>query len=247
MRSLLAIRCGNVPFEVADEWQRELHRARLKGDIPDVVLLLEHPHVFTLGRRFRPEHLLVAQEFLAERGIALFEADRGGSITYHGPGQLVAYPIVDIRREDEEQPDVIRYLRTLEEAIIRCARYLGVVAQRHSRMTGVWVGESKLASIGVNVTRGVSRHGLALNVNTDLSYFDAMVPCGLDRVSMTSLQTLLQTELDLEDVAEVLVSKLGPLLHRRVTFGTRDDLEKAGARIEAEAEVIPLSESRGAV
>lgn len=241
MRALLTVDSGTVPFQTADAWQRELHRLRLRGEVPDVLLLLEHPHVYTLGRSFEEEHLVVSRDWLQDHGIEVCEADRGGSITYHGPGQLVAYPIVDLRRTDDDQPDVIVYLRTLEEAVIRTAKAYGVVAGRRDGMTGVWVGDAKLASIGVNISRGVSRHGLALNVATDLSYFDGMVPCGLTGVKVTSLEEVLRGKVQLASVGAVLAGRLAELLHRRVVwgdaaefgFGDEDDDDRA-------ARVIPL-------
>ncbi|MGH7425421.1 MAG: lipoyl(octanoyl) transferase LipB, partial [Candidatus Methylomirabilales bacterium] len=183
MQELRIVRAGLVPYAVASEWQEVLCRRRWRDEIPDVLLLLEHPHVYTLGRRFSKQHLLADQAFLAARGIEVQECDRGGSITYHGPGQLVGYPILDLRRprgsragnDPEPRPDAIRYLRTLEEALIRAVRSLGVIAGRRPGLTGVWVGEAKLASIGVNVSRGVSKHGFAMNVATDLSYFEGIV------------------------------------------------------------------------
>src|SRR5260370_19627414 len=180
MSTLTVVAAATVGCGPALEWQNDLHRRRVAGDVGDVLLLLEHPHVYTLGRRFSAEHLLLSRETLAQRGIEVFECDRGGSITYHGPGQLVGYPVLRL-----ENPDVITYLRTLEEALIRAVRTFGVAADRREGLTGVWaggagdkLGDEKLASIGVNVTRGVTKHGFALNVSTDLSFFAGMVPCG---------------------------------------------------------------------
>jgi lipoate-protein ligase B len=203
-----------VPFEVALEWQKTLHARRVANEIADVLLLLEHPHVYSLGRRFAKEHLIADPTELESKGIAVFESDRGGSITYHGPGQLVAYPIVDLRRPDRELPDSIQYLRLLEESIIRTLRSLGVISVRRESMTGVWVGDEKLAAIGVNISQGVTRHGLAINVSTDLSFFDGMVPCGLEGLGVTSLERLLGTEVEMEEVKRGLASKLSELLHR---------------------------------
>lgn len=240
MRALFTVDAGTVPFETADAWQRELHGLRLAGEIPDVLLLLEHPHVYTLGSSFKQEHLLASRDWLREHGIEVRETDRGGSITYHGPGQLVAYPIVDLRRSDDDQPDVIVYLRTLEEAVIRTAKAYGVVAGRREGMTGVWVGDAKLASIGVNVSRGVSRHGLALNVATDLSFFDGIVPCGLTGAKVTSLEQVLKGKVQLASVGAVLAGRVAELLHRRVVWG---DAAEFGLGVEEEdraAQVIPL-------
>lgn len=215
MKGLHVLRLGRVPYAKALDVQEALVSRRVAGNFPDVLLLLEHPHAYTLGRNFKPEHLLATEEYLSKAGIEVHEVDRGGSVTYHGPGQLVAYPIVSLT-SDEDEADVVRYVRTLEEAIIKSVRPLGVLAQRRPGMTGVWVGESKLASIGVHVTRGVTKHGLAINVSTDLSFFEGMVPCGLDRVEMTTLQMLLARSVSLDDLGGAIAKELGALLYRRV-------------------------------
>lgn len=227
MNPLKIVRAGMVPFAVADEWQRQLHRLRIEGKVPDLLLLLEHPHVYTLGRRFSPEHLLFDAKGLEGRGIDLYEADRGGSITYHGPGQLVGYPILDLRRPSTDagsQPDVIVYLRRLEEAIIRSARSFGVAANRRDGLTGVWVGQTKLAAIGVNVSRGVTKHGFAINVSTDLEYYAGMIPCGIPSAEPTSLDGLLQRSIDMSSVEDIIVAQLARVLHRVPIEGTLADL-----------------------
>ncbi|HVE76354.1 MAG TPA: lipoyl(octanoyl) transferase LipB [Actinomycetota bacterium] len=238
MNELRVVDLGIVPYATGLDWQKELHAKRLKDEAPDVLLLLEHPHVYTLGRRFSREHLLVSDEVLKEKGIDVQEADRGGSITYHGPGQLVAYPIVDLRRPDRDLPDAIRYLRVLEEAIIRTVRSFGVMATRREGNTGVWVGENKLAAIGVNVSRGVSRHGLALNVSTDLEFFAGMVPCGISGAGVTSLAGLLGAAPSIDEVKGVLARNLAKLLYRRVVNGNGEDL---GLVSENLPEVVALN------
>jgi lipoate-protein ligase B len=183
------------------------------------MLLLEHPHVYTLGRRFSAEHLLLSPEVLAQRGIEVFECDRGGSITYHGPGQLVGYPVLQL-----ENPDVIAYLRSLEEVLIGAVGDLGIPAERREGFTGVWVGEEKLASIGVNVSRGVTKHGFALNVTTDLSYFAGMVPCGIPAVRVTSLERLLGAAPPMPAVQDAVVARLATILGATVRYGTPSEL-----------------------
>jgi lipoyl(octanoyl) transferase len=227
MNPLKVVRAGAVPYEVADGWQRELHRRRIEGKVPDLLLLLEHPHVYTLGRRFSPEHLLFDAKGLEARGIDVYEADRGGSITYHGPGQLIGYPILDLRRptaEADSQPDVIVYLRRLEEAIIRSARSFGVAATRREGLTGVWVGQTKLAAIGVNVSRGVTKHGFAINVSTDLAYYEGMIPCGIPSAAPTSLSELLQRSVEMTAVEDAVIAQLARVLHRVPTDGTAAEL-----------------------
>ena len=175
---------GTVPYREAWDLQRRLVEARHAGDIPDIVLLLEHPHTFTIGRRGSESEVLASPEYLASLGATVIEVDRGGLATYHGPGQLVGYPILDLRPRGRE---VHSYLRNLEEALINALRETGIPAQRVAQKTGVWVDNRKIASIGVRFSRWISSHGFALNVITDLSYFNHIVPCGMPAVTMTSV------------------------------------------------------------
>lgn len=241
MKPLKVVDAGTVPYGIASEWQRRLHQSRVEGGIPDLLLLLEHPHVYTLGRRFKREHLVVDEKGLAERGIEVHEADRGGSITYHGPGQLVGYPILDLRRggrghPTEQPPDAIKYLRQLEEAIIRTVRTFGVIATRREELTGVWVGNSKLAAIGVNVSRGVSKHGFAINVSPDLSYFEGMIPCGMPDARATSLEELLGQGPGVTNVANSISANLARVFHRVPIKGDLnglglEDPEQTGSKV----------------
>jgi lipoyl(octanoyl) transferase len=226
MKTLTVVVAGTVGYGPALQWQNELYRRRVAGESEDVMLLLEHPHVYTLGRRFSAEHLLLSREALAQRGIEVFECDRGGSITYHGPGQLVGYPVLHLR-----DPDVITYLRSLEEALIRAVRTFGVAAHRREGLTGVWAGgtgdgpgEEKLASIGVNVSRGVTKHGFALNVTTDLSYFAGMVPCGIPAVQVTSLERLVGSAPPMEAVQGAVTAELATILGATVRHRTLSEL-----------------------
>jgi lipoate-protein ligase B len=175
-----------MPFAAALELQRAAARARISGEIDqDLLLLVEHPPVITLGRSSKAHHLLASPSLLESRGVELFEVERGGDVTFHGPGQLVGYPIVDLKRHKQ---DLHWYLRQVEEALIRSLAPLGVAAERRPGLTGVWTGGRKLASIGVHARDWVTWHGFALNVTTDLSYFDLMVPCGIADVQMTSVR-----------------------------------------------------------
>jgi lipoyl(octanoyl) transferase len=180
---------GLVPYASALELQRALVEQRRAGQIDDVLLLLEHPPVLTLGVKGDGgrSHILAAPEALAARGIDVFEAGRGGDITYHGPGQVVGYPIIDLK---PDRCDVHRYVRDLEEVVIRVAHDLDVSAGRIKGLTGVWVGDAKLAAIGVRISRWITSHGFALNVATDLAHFGLIVPCGLARQGVTSLARL---------------------------------------------------------
>ncbi len=182
-RVLEVIQAGRVPYGEALEWQRRLAQDRLAGRLPhDVLLLLEHPPVITLGRNSQAEHVLSADD-----GVEVFEIERGGDVTYHGPGQLVGYPILDLT---SYRQDLHWYLRTLEQALIDALARLGVPAERKPGYTGVWTarGERKIASIGVHVKQWVTWHGFALNVTTDLAAFGRIVPCGITGVEMTSIE-----------------------------------------------------------
>jgi len=186
-RELWIERLGRVAYTDALELQRSLARARISGVVDqDVLLLVEHPPVVTLGRASRgQQHLLASPALLAERGIELFEVERGGDVTFHGPGQLVGYPIIDLKRHKK---DLHWYLRQIEQTLIDALAPLGIVAERNVGYTGVWTQGRKIASIGVHARDWVTWHGFALNVTTDLSYFDVMVPCGIQAVTMTSVE-----------------------------------------------------------
>lgn len=176
-RTLDVRRLGRIAYADALALQAELVARRRAGEIPDTLLLLEHPHVITLGSGSHAENVLVSPEERAERGIELFETGRGGDVTYHGPGQLVGYPILDLK---PDRQDLHRYLRDLEEMLIGVLAEFGLAAGRKEGLTGVWVDDRKLAAIGVRVSSGwITSHGFALNVATDLSFFGAIIPCGI--------------------------------------------------------------------
>lgn len=169
---------GRMEYVKAWDLQKSLSERRKRGEIRDQLLFVEHPHVLTLGRNGRMENLLASREHLAEMGIDLVEINRGGDITYHGPGQIVGYPILDLR---EWKKDVVAYVRGLEEAVIRTLRAFGIESGRDASATGVWVEGAKICAIGVHISRWVTTHGFALNWKTDLKYFNYIVPCGLAR------------------------------------------------------------------
>jgi lipoyl(octanoyl) transferase len=184
-RQLLVVDLGSLAYASALELQRAAAGARISGAIDeDVLLLVEHPPVVTLGRSSKQHHLLASPALLAKRGVELFEVERGGDVTFHGPGQLVGYPIVDLKRHKQ---DLHWYLRQVEEALIRAVAPFGIVGERNAGRTGVWTHGRKLASIGVHARDWVTWHGFALNVTTDLTYFDLVVPCGIAEVDMTSI------------------------------------------------------------
>ena len=177
---------GHLGYAEALELQKELVARRKAGEIPDQLLIVEHPHVITLGRSGRTENLLASEEVLRRAGIAFHATDRGGDITYHGPGQVVGYPIFDLR---EWKCDVVAYVRTLEQVIMDALAEFGIESERSAGMTGVWVNGKKVAAIGVHISRWVTSHGFALNHKTDLSYFQYIVPCGLTK-PVTSMREL---------------------------------------------------------
>jgi lipoyl(octanoyl) transferase len=195
-----------VDYAAALELQKEKVAQRKAGAIPDTLLLLEHPHVYTLGRNARQENMLVSEEFLASRGAQVFPTDRGGDVTYHGPGQLVGYPILDLTRH---QRDISWYMRSLEEVFIRTANDYGIEAGRSKGAAGVWVGDDKLTAMGVHLSRWVTSHGFAMNVNTDLRYFEWIVPCGLQGKGVTSLAKLLGHSVEMQEVTERVVEHFG--------------------------------------
>ena len=179
---------------------------RKAGNIADTLILLEHPHVYTLGRNARRENVLVSQQFLQSRGVEIFETDRGGDVTYHGPGQLVGYPIIDLT---QHRRDIAWYMRSLEEVFIRVAADYEIDAGRLAGAPGVWVGNQKLVAMGVHVARWVTSHGFAVNVNTDLRYFQWIVPCGLSDKGVTSFSKLLGREIDMKVVADRVIEHFG--------------------------------------
>jgi lipoyl(octanoyl) transferase len=177
---------GRVEYASAFELQQQLVAQRKIGAIPDQLILLEHPHTITVGRNGHPENVLAGEDILSRAGIALYPTDRGGDVTYHGPGQIVGYPILDLR---EWKRDVVAYVRAIEQVIIGALEDFGIAGERMAGMTGVWVGGAKIAAIGIHISRWVTSHGFALNATTDLSYFGYIVPCGLAK-PVTSMAAL---------------------------------------------------------
>ena len=212
---------GRVSYRCAWELQRVLVARRKAGETGDLLLLLEHPPVITLGRNGDRQHLLSSAELLDEQGIEFVETDRGGDITYHGPGQLVGYPILNL---SGIRKDVVWYVRTLEEALIRAARDFGIRAGRREKLTGVWVDGCKLASIGVRISRWITSHGFALNVSTDLGSFQHIVPCGISACPVTSFRELLGRSVNLSQVEESVAGHIGKLFGLRMRLAAPEQL-----------------------
>ncbi len=203
---------GARPYGAVWELQRRIHAERIAGGCPDTLLLLEHEPVVTVGRNGSDANLLLPEPLLRARGIDLVRTDRGGDVTYHGPGQLIGYPIIDLKGLHN---DVHRFLREIEEAIIRTVARWGIAAGRNPGKTGVWVGDEKLASIGLKASHWVTMHGFALNVTTDLSAFDVIVPCGIAGCRMTSIERLCGRAIAMREVGEAIVEELARLWLRR--------------------------------
>ncbi len=208
--TVIVARLGRKPYRETYELQKDLQGRRLRGEIPDCLLLVEHPPTYTIGRGGGAENLLVREALLKKRGFEIYHTDRGGDITYHGPGQLVGYPILDLRRRDR---DLHRYLRDLEGCLIQCLAGFGVRGERLPGLTGVWVNERKIASLGVRVVRWVTMHGFALNVSTDLEAFRSIVPCGIRGCRLITLEKLLKTRIDLDTVADRFEAAFTDIFH----------------------------------
>jgi lipoyl(octanoyl) transferase len=195
---------GLVPYAGAYEAMHDLAERRAAGEVPDTLILLQHPPVYTLGRRSDPAHIRWTRGQIEATGAEVHEVDRGGSVTFHGPGQLVGYPILDLGAT----PDVIAHLRRIEEAVIRAARDIGVELGRDAERTGVWSGERKVCAIGVKLTHArVTLHGFALNCATDLAWYDAIVPCGLADRGVTTLTHLAGREITVDEIAPLVVAR----------------------------------------
>jgi lipoyl(octanoyl) transferase len=208
---LWTVRAGTVPYRRAWAWQRALVERRAAGEIPDTVLLLEHPHVYTIGKRGSDGDVLADPSWLTAQGAEVVRSDRGGQVTYHGPGQLVGYPITLL----DPNPDIWRFVGLVEQALVDVAASFGLAARgERGDLTGVWVGQAKLGAIGMRVSRGVTSHGFALNCATDLAFFDAIVPCGLPGKAACSLSSLLGRQVPVAEVLPVAERHLAERLQR---------------------------------
>ena len=206
MRKCYVLDLGLIEYEKAYNLQKHLAAARKACRIDDLLLLLEHPPVITLGKRANKENILASPEALSREKIKLVEVDRGGDVTYHGPGQLVGYPIINLGNYDK---DIHRNLRNLEEVLIRLLEEYGLEAGRKEGYTGVWIGEKKVASLGIKVSKWISYHGFSLNVNPSLRHFSLIKPCGLAPEKITSLKRLLEQKIDLSQLQRRLIKHFG--------------------------------------
>lgn len=230
-RILHLINLGIEPYKKIWDFQYYLQSLRLEGKIPDVLILLEHSPVFTLGKVAKQEHLLINPQKLIEEKIDLFEIDRGGDITFHGPGQIVGYPIIKL---DDLYQDLHRYLRELEEVIILTLKEYGIEGYRIPGLTGVWVNDEKICAMGIKVTRWVTMHGFAFNINTDLSYFHKIIPCGIKDKGVTSLQKIYNHKIEIEEVKEIIIRNFGKIFqydHIESFFSIEEFLSYSNVKI----------------
>src|SRR4029077_7546586 len=239
MRSCSWRDLGRIDYAEAFELQRGLVDQRKRGEIPDQFLIVEHPHTITLGRNGHMENLLAREEILDRAGVAFHPTDRGGDITYHGPGQIVGYPILDLAAH---RRDVRWYVSQLEEAMMRATADFGVATKRVEGQHGVWVdapsGEEKLAALGVHLSRWVTSHGFAYNVSTDLRFFDLIVPCGIVDKRPTSLERILGRAVHNGEVRPRLIARFGEFFGCAMIPVTRGELEEAASSRETPASVL---------
>jgi len=214
-QELHVLDAGLMSYGAALELQRDLVAAKIGGDAKDYLVFAEHPPVITLGRSAREEHLKIPRGALASRGVEVFDVERGGDVTYHGPGQLVGYPIIDLKRAGL---GVAAYLRLLEAALVAALSRFEIEAFARNRLTGVWTGRGKIAAIGVAVKRWISFHGFALNVNTDLDGFGLIVPCGLAGEAVTSMKEVLGGPIDMQAVRQAVAAAVAEMLGRSTVF-----------------------------
>jgi len=217
---------GTVPYADGVDLQKRLVEQRKAGAIPDQLLLLEHPPVITLGVKTRDNrtHIIATPQMLEVEGVEVVESGRGGDVTYHGPGQLVGYPIIDLR---PDRCDVHRYVRDLEEVLIRAVSTFGVVAERMPGLTGVWVGDNKLAAIGVRIARWITSHGFALNVATNLEHFNLIVPCGISDKGVTSLEQLTGQSLTVQSITPAIIDAFAAVFDCEVTAPAHPGRQRA--------------------
>ncbi len=201
-RNFIYTDLGEVDYQDAWDLQKELFDRRYKKELPDILLLLEHNHTYTLGKTANKSNLIGSKNYLEENKISVYDIDRGGDITYHGPGQIVGYPIISL---ENWKKDTHKYLRAIEEVIIRTCREFGIISSRNENYTGVWVEDKKIAAIGIKISRWITMHGFAFNVNTDLKYFGGIIPCGIKDKAVTSIENELNQKVSIETVKNLIL------------------------------------------
>jgi lipoyl(octanoyl) transferase len=221
-RKLVYCDLGLIDYKVAWDLQKSIHQLRVENKIDDVLFLLEHPHTYTLGKTADKENLVGDKNYLDENKISVYDIDRGGDITYHGPGQIVGYPIISLTNW---QQDSHKYLRALEDVIIKvCAEY-NLTGSRVDKYTGVWLDNRKICAIGIKISRWITMHGFAFNVNTDLKLFSGIIPCGISDKDVTSLNRELKKEISLNEVKEKIIHHFDVLFnYDQIEFKTKEEL-----------------------
>jgi lipoyl(octanoyl) transferase len=225
IKVISVLQLGSLDYAAATKLQQRLVSLRKEGKIPDTLLLLEHPPVITLGRNAKASNVIASAELLASQRVAVFECDRGGDVTFHGPGQLVAYPIFDLRAFPSRQPErktlgVIEFVRGLEEVLIRVCAEFGITTERVAGLTGVWTApdgsstQAKIAAIGVHISRGITSHGFALNVATDLTYFNLIIPCGIASKPVTSMDKKFNGAIAIESVINSVIANFAEVFQK---------------------------------
>lgn len=221
MRKGILLKTGQLDYQEAWDLQKELHQAHVNKQVEDTLVLTEHPHTYTLGKSGHEENLVTEEALLNRQGIQVYRIDRGGDITYHGPGQIVGYPILDLHNY---YLDIGRFLRDLEEVIIQSLTDFGINAGRVSGFTGVWVDGAKIAAIGIKVSRWITMHGFAFNVNTDLSYFGNIIPCGISNKPVTSMQKLLGRKLNIKEVENSIINNFSKVFDIHLSEDSTDSI-----------------------
>jgi lipoate-protein ligase B len=233
MKRCLLLKPGMVEYGEAWQLQKRLFTARMSGRIEDILITLQHPPTYTLGRRDKNvNHFLIDKKQLRSRGFYIYRVDRGGAATYHGPGQIVCYPIIGMKAFTE---DYYFYLRMLEEVMIRTLRDYKIKSRRIEGLTGVWVGDEKVGFTGVRIVGGTTMHGFSLNVNNDLSPFNMIVPCGIKNITITSLSKLLRTNLDIRETTDLIVRNFNNVFKTKTHIAS---VEEVLERIDADSKPI---------
>ncbi len=222
IRKLIYCDLGFIDYKVAWDLQKKIHQQRVEDKIDDVLFLLEHPHTYTLGKTADKKNLVGDEKYLSENKISVYDIDRGGDITYHGPGQIVGYPIINLTKW---QRDTHKYLRSLEDVIINVCKDYALAGQRINGLTGVWIDDRKIAAIGIKVSRWITMHGFAFNINTDLKLFNGIIPCGITDKEVTSLKHELGYEVHLIEVKEKIINHFSNQFnYDQIEFKSKEDL-----------------------
>jgi len=221
-RKLIYCDLGLIDYKDAWDLQKSIHQLRVENKIDDLLFLLEHPHTYTLGKTSDKENLVGDEKYLSENKISVYDIDRGGDITYHGPGQIVGYPIINLTNW---QQDTHKYLRAIEEVIIKVCEEYGLQGSRVEKYTGVWIGDRKICAIGIKVSRWITMHGFAFNINTDLKLFNGIIPCGITDKDVTSLKRELKTEIPENEVKEKIIHHFSNVFnYDQIEFKSKNEI-----------------------